>query len=535
MCLAQPSQRGAIKSIFNRIMGAMKHKVSKLKKELIITPVRVDGLTFALSADGELPKRIKVLKWGENPNWYGLNIRVGKELVAAMNSTVYPWKKVALDYEHNTLPGTRAYRESSEPRTVAGFGPVEVVEGEGVFLCMENYTPSGVENALNYCDVSAAPSLDRNGNVTSIKSVALCRNGAVPEMDFCEVALSIDADVFDVITGNKNKENPMKEKWRAFLAKLLKKSPEEVTEEEVDSAVKMAGGKEPEEKPAEPAPVALSADAFGAAVTAAVQKAVKPLEEKVVGMSADLDKFKGVGLASRKQGIMDEARRAGKAVNLPEAAVVALSVEQLEEHVKGLSVTIPVDQRTPKHVAEPGANGEIGEDQRTVALNCGMEPEKVFGKESIMSKGFLRMKGVFALFAAVILVAAIAFALPYNSPEKLGTYCRLTAGEEIHSGWLVCVWTNGLAYAADDTANYTVVGQAQASVASGSSIDVAGGIYRYDNEGSFADKDVGSYAYMWTNTTHYSLGTAAVGSNDVKAGTIVDVDSDGVWIDTRRQ
>ena len=141
----------------------------------------------------------------------------------------------------------------------------------------------------------------------------------------------------------------------------------------------------------------------------------------------------------------------------------------------------------------------------------------------------------FSLLVMVALAAVMAFALPYNSPEKLGTFCRLTAGEEIHAGWLVCVWTNGLAYGADDSASYKVVGQAQSSVAAGESIDVAGGIFRYDNEGGFADKDIGSAAYMWTNTTHYSLGTAAAGSNDIKAGTIIDVDSYGVWIDTRRQ
>lgn len=139
------------------------------------------------------------------------------------------------------------------------------------------------------------------------------------------------------------------------------------------------------------------------------------------------------------------------------------------------------------------------------------------------------------LVAIVALTGLFAFSLPFNAAQKQGTNCRLVAGEVIQQGWLVSVWTNGLAYGAGDYADHTVVGVAMGSAAIGATVDARGGIFRYENKGVFGDKDIGSYAYMWTNSTHYSVGTAAVATEDVKAGTIVDVDADGVWIDTRRQ
>jgi len=358
----------------------MRDKAAKTTKEMIFHPVIVDGLTIALSADGKLPSRIKVLKWGDNPNVYGYTVRVGEQLVAALGASIYPFRRVALDFEHNTYPGAPAYKESKEPRSVAGFGAVEVVRGEGVFLSMDKWTPEGVSSAVNYCDVSAVPTMDKFGNVTAIRSVALCRNGAVPDMVFDDVALSVDAAFVDLVSTNKNKkENPMKELWRAWIAKLLNKPPEEVTDEDVDKAVELAEKSEPEVKKVEPVAPGASAGLSAADVGAVVLAAVKPLQETVVALSATVGALQGGSVAATKQGIVDEALRQGKHVALSAAAVEALSPEMLQEHVAALSVTIPVDQRTPEFVPEKGAVDGITDGQRAVALSCGMDPEEVFG------------------------------------------------------------------------------------------------------------------------------------------------------------
>ena len=153
--------------------------------------LRTTGTEVALSADAaKLPKRIKILNWGDNPNCHGKRVNVGPLFAKCLAAATYPYRKVALDFEHNTFPGTAAYKESSEPRPVAGFGTVEVVEGQGVYLTMSAWTPDGEKMAVNFADVSAGAVTDKDGNVVAVASVALCRAGAVDGMDFVEAPLS---------------------------------------------------------------------------------------------------------------------------------------------------------------------------------------------------------------------------------------------------------------------------------------------------------------------------------------------------------
>ena len=153
--------------------------------------LRTTGVAVSLSADAaQLPRRIKVLNWGDNPNCHGKRVNVGALFVKCLNADTYPYRKVALDFEHNTFPGTAAYKESKEPRPVAGFGTIEAVEGDGVYITMSSWTPDGEKMAANYADVSAGAVTDKEGNLVAVASVALCRAGAVDGMDFVEAPLS---------------------------------------------------------------------------------------------------------------------------------------------------------------------------------------------------------------------------------------------------------------------------------------------------------------------------------------------------------
>ena len=168
--------------------GTIRGVMDKPAKVILL---RTTGVAVSLSADAaKLPHRIKVLNWGENPNCHGRRVNVGALFVKCLNAGTYPYRKVALDFEHNTFPGTPAYKESQEPRPVAGFGTIEAVEGDGVYLAMSSWTPEGERMAANYADVSAGAVTDKEGNLVAVASVALCRAGAVEGMDFVEAPLS---------------------------------------------------------------------------------------------------------------------------------------------------------------------------------------------------------------------------------------------------------------------------------------------------------------------------------------------------------
>jgi hypothetical protein len=91
---------------------------------------------------------------------------------------------VALDYEHNTVPGTAEYERTKEPRDIGGTCNLVCVPGVGIFGEAITYTATGTTAANNYEDVSLAPYLDKERRVIAAHSVALTRAGAAYGIHF---------------------------------------------------------------------------------------------------------------------------------------------------------------------------------------------------------------------------------------------------------------------------------------------------------------------------------------------------------------
>lgn len=138
----------------------------------------------ALAGD-KLPDRIKVLGWGRNESVYG-PVLFDEQAVSALNAgqRKLGHDRVALDYEHNTVPGSDEYQRTKEPREVAAFGTVEAIAGDGLYLKDLTWTPGGQAHARNYEDLSLAPKLDKENRVVFVHSAALTRNGAVYDLSF---------------------------------------------------------------------------------------------------------------------------------------------------------------------------------------------------------------------------------------------------------------------------------------------------------------------------------------------------------------
>lgn len=349
-----------VRFFFYRLCGVM----SKPDKVILL---RTTGVAVALSADAaKLPRRIKVLNWGENPNCHGRRVNVGPLFAKCLSSAVYPYRQVALDFEHNTFPGTAAYKESREPRPVAGFGSIEVVEGRGVYLTMSSWTPEGERMAVNYADVSAGAVTDEDGNVVAVSSVALCRAGAVDGMDFVEAPLS--GGVSSALSGiiNNNNQEGQAMDFKALLIKSLGLG-DDATDEAIQAALAKALGRKPDENQ-EARQAAMSA-----AVKAAVAEAVKPIQEQVAALSA-------AAVAHEKRDLVAEAAREGKVVALSAEALGKLSVEDLKATIAKTAVTVPLSAKTPATVKETAPSGEVPDEFRRIALNCGVSPD-IFRKQ----------------------------------------------------------------------------------------------------------------------------------------------------------
>lgn len=136
-------------------------------------------------AGAALPTRFKVLGWGANQTSEGVVIvdEVTAKVFSA-NQKRIGRERVALDYEHNTVPGTREYERTQEPRAIAGNLNLTCVPGEGIFAEAATYTASGTRSATDFEDVSLAPFLDADNRVVAAHSVALTRTGATYGIHF---------------------------------------------------------------------------------------------------------------------------------------------------------------------------------------------------------------------------------------------------------------------------------------------------------------------------------------------------------------
>jgi hypothetical protein len=136
---------------------------------------------------------------------------------------------------------------------------------------------------------------------------------------------------------------------------------------------------------------------------------------------------------------------------------------------------------------------------------------------------------------------------PYDSPTRNGDIVAIPveANTQIFAGGLVARNAAGNAVPAQDAAGLKVVGRCEEQVANISAdwnqyqygaagavrVQVRRGVFRYDNaaDDPVTASDIGALGYAEDDHTISRSG----GNNKVIAGRIIDIDSSGVWIDTR--
>ncbi len=109
--------------------------------------------------------------------------------------------------------------------------------------------------------------------------------------------------------------------------------------------------------------------------------------------------------------------------------------------------------------------------------------------------------------------------------KKFSRLRTLEAAGTIYVGALVAVNTDGKAVAASDASGLKVIGCAQNAAISGENVDVEEGCFAYDGTG-IDNGDIGKTVYVVDDQT-VSL---SAGTNGVIAGTVYDVDAEGVWV-----
>lgn len=310
-------------------------------KRIPLTPLRISN--GALGSEN-LPTRLKLLNWGTNDSVKGPVVLDDKSVaVFAANQKALGFDRVAIDYEHNTAPGSEAYKESKEPRPVAGYGTPKLLSGDGLYLEDISWTPSGKTDAKNFADLSPAPRLDKEGRVLFLHSTALCRNGAVYDLSFFSADSTADPAL------NHNDMTP-KEIADAISAALLPVTNQLTTLAADITTLKAA-------KPAEPTitlsvndkPVVLSfTDVANRMLTAEGQVATL--------LSTTGDKEKGeliARFAAEGKVPMD-----GEGKAMTDDALKLLTVPTLKMILANTPATVPLSARGKKP-AQTGGTGDL--------------------------------------------------------------------------------------------------------------------------------------------------------------------------------
>lgn len=145
------------------------------------------------------------------------------------------------------------------------------------------------------------------------------------------------------------------------------------------------------------------------------------------------------------------------------------------------------------------------------------------------------------MFAALVCSESFGAALTAerDTVQRLNQYTSLTVASNsiIYAGSLVCVNSSGLAVPAADSSGFAVIGRAEATAdnrgilySATKTIKVARGTFRWANADAIAVADIGKIVYVTDDQTVNKTG----GGQNIIAGTVVDVDASGVWVDTAK-
>lgn len=311
------------------------------------------GRLIALRAPGRIedpknpPTRLVVLKWGNNETTDGA-VQVGQHTLQSLsaNQAKFGFEEVALDFNHNTVPGHPSNK--GEPAFIAATGKLKVLSGEGLIFDEIKWTDKGLEHVAHYPDLSPAVQLDDSGEVVFCHSVALCRQGKVK-----------DLHVFSVSFGDQTKPTTTTTTQTIVVNKNAV---------DLDLLRKI---------------LSLSADATIEDINRALVTLAASPDKPVTGLTADVtaqlrtlsNRFDNV----ERAGILGDALSRGRIVPkewLPdEQGNGGLPIEQLRTLCATLPEIVPLEARTPEKLKEFTALKPVNPIEKQVCAGLGISED----------------------------------------------------------------------------------------------------------------------------------------------------------------
>jgi phage I-like protein len=157
--------------------------MSKTAAALSLCSFRAAGVD-AFQAGQDLPTRLVVAPWGTHDARGRGKVIIDETTLSAFSASQKALRlddQVALDFDHNTVEGTPAFKADKEPRLVAAFGTPSVEHGVGIILSDLRWTPEGIAALTggHFQDLSPAVFRRADGTVFALHSAGLCKHGEI--------------------------------------------------------------------------------------------------------------------------------------------------------------------------------------------------------------------------------------------------------------------------------------------------------------------------------------------------------------------
>lgn len=303
------------------------------------------GRLLSFDASKGLPEKVPLFKWGRNETVNG-PVFVNEFTAATLPrmQKAAGFDTVALDFEHNTVPGSREFQRSQEPRPVAAHGTPFVRVGEGLGVELLEWTPAGKDNAANYVDLSAAASLNEKREVVFLHSGALCRQGAAMDIHLFTAGISDEGQLIKNIEGIESMNKII---IALFTALGLTPPKEDATEDQINAAAKDLLG-----KIAGNAVATFTAklDELKAQLDGIAKNAGKDAGAMIQTFTARVDALEKANTEREREALLVQASFEGKVVPksvLPDdKGQGGLALPALKTFIAELPVTVPLEQRT---------------------------------------------------------------------------------------------------------------------------------------------------------------------------------------------
>lgn len=324
--------------------------MSKPANSLTDKIVAFRAAAFAPAAEA-LPDRLLICPWGKTETNKGTVVCNATTLaVLSANQLATKREKVALDFQHNTVPGCESY--TGEPCKVAAYGVVECVDGQGIYLSSIEWTPEGKEHATggHYPDISPAIKMNDKGEVIWVHSAGLVRQGEMDGLTLFDAADVVGAVLAQGIDTCSMSWASARELLNPILALVGLKITDTAGFDEMKATVKL-GADKLEAGMKTPAAQAAAAAVTGVAEPVQAMSAADFRAQMATFAALQAERLD----AMEKNLILREATAAGKVVPFTADEITGFTVSQFRTLCEKLPPTVsltPRDGRPPASTTE---------------------------------------------------------------------------------------------------------------------------------------------------------------------------------------